>query len=124
MEKHFLNCHTEEAVKIRWRSLSKQYHPDVNKEPNAKEIFQEIEDERAKTLKSIWQKQGKNDQEIDIMLMDLIKDPNAMRSYVDQIVEKFSKADKPPSSAELFKHIFNDLMGKETKKNDQGKLDQ
>lgn len=113
MQNYFLNCHTEESVKIRFRALSKHHHPDVCKDANATEIFQEIERQRGETMKAIWKKSGKSDQEIEFMFEDLIKSTSALKSYTDKIADHFSNADKPPTFSEIFKFVFNDLVQKE-----------
>ena len=42
---HFQNINTLEELKSAYRKLAKQYHPDINKAPEALQIMKEINTE-------------------------------------------------------------------------------
>lgn len=123
-ENYFLNCNSEQAVKIRFISLSKKYHPDVNKDLTATEIFQTISNQRDETLRNLYKKSGKSDIEIDRMMKDVFEnlDLKNLGSLTDKLADKFSasqKGDKPPSFMDVFKMVVAELN---VNKNKQKKL--
>lgn len=117
MENYFLNCKTEESIKIRFRALSKRFHPDKNTSPGAKEIFQEISNERDRLLKQIYKSQGKTDHQIDKLMNEVFNefDFKNIDKLTDNLAENYSKRlieeGKEPTHMNVFKMLIGDLFG-------------
>lgn len=124
-EDYFLNCHSEESIKIRWRDLSKKWHPDKNKDPKAKEIFQEISNQRDKALRLFYKRSGLTDQEIDAKIDSFLEEifsgkfsEDKMNSIVEsmgkQILEEHDGKDL--SFGDIFKIVSDKFMAPGKKK--------
>lgn len=62
---YFVDCENECDVKTRYRSLAKNYHPDLG---GCKATMQEINLQYEKVLEKIYQKLGKSITEIELLL--------------------------------------------------------
>ncbi len=131
---HFLNCHTEESVKIRFKKLSKQLHPDKNGGTNeAKEKFQDMISERDEVLTKIYQKDGKTDAQIQEKIKDLFSEGismSGMESIGTAIAQKMARENpgKELSFADALKYTLEAFTGKKQidtpkKKEDPKKLE-
>jgi DnaJ-class molecular chaperone len=124
MEDYFLNCHSEESIKIRYRKLSKEFHPDKNPDPNALAIIQEINDQRDKALKVLYKKSGLSDVDIEAKLHSFVHefingDTSNMNNVAQSLTEKF-EAEHPGKELNfknLFPFVIEELMGAVTSKN-------
>lgn len=121
-EEYFLNCHTEESISIRFKSLAKKWHPDKNKNPEATEVFQEINKQREKALRDMLKRQGKTEFQTDEFLAAYFsKDKNKTDSMIENLTEsfvkKFEDSDKPPTFADAFKHVLGSFFPKTEGKN-------
>jgi DnaJ-class molecular chaperone len=115
MKDYFLNCHSEESIKIRFKMLSKEFHPDVNKDPGATEIMQEITSQRDQKLRDLYRQQGKSDQEID-ELLTTIWNPDSMDKYTDMVANRILESGKKPTFVDIFKMVAGDLFAAEERK--------
>lgn len=139
-ENHFLNCHSEESIKIRYRSLSKKWHPDKNKSPAAKSTFQEILRQRDEALRDVYRKLGLTDKEISAKIDDFLSSIletgkiKPSDDLVNSLADEFgaSMGDKEPSFADVLKFVSGKILpnakkkilGEDPKKDtDQKKLD-
>lgn len=120
MMDHFLNCHTEESIKIRFKSLSKQYHPDKNKTRDTTKIFQQILEQRDKALRAVWKKLGLDDRQIQERLQEFMIDylVKGDRSGVQEMGEALGKqffeqykGDKEPTFTDVLKFVGKNVMG-------------
>ena len=129
---YFLNCHTEEAVKIRWRQLALQYHPDrasklgADKEKEFSEIMKLVNDERDVTLVKIYRRSGAAEDAIQERLREFTRTMN-LKSLVSNgtaqsLMEKFQE--KNPgveigfnSAGLLFRFVIGEIFHAEKTKN-------
>lgn len=119
-ENYFLNCHTEESVKIRFKLLAKEHHPDKNKgnEVSAVKLFQEITNQRDNAIKKIYLKEGKSPEETEAALKTLIKDLDNFDFSNSQTVADSLTAELDAmygegnyTVAQVAKHVFGKLFG-------------
>lgn len=126
-EDYFLNCHTEESISIRFKSLAKKYHPDVNKAPEATKIFQEVNKQREASLRVVLSKSGKSDTDINDYISSMMKrDFKAADSLAEDMLDEFlqKNGDKEPNFADVLnftmKKYFGGLSKKSIDKNSPG----
>ncbi len=134
-ENYFLNCHSEESVKIRFRKLSVKLHPDKNSgDPDATKNFQEMLDQRDETLRTIYKKSGISDAQIETKLSNFMNDfasGDFSGSHVaaKTLEQKFREENpgKELNAANLFPFVVKNLIDAVSGKNklkgsDQKKL--
>jgi DnaJ-class molecular chaperone len=128
MNNYFLNCHTEESVKIRYRKLSKELHPDKNKEnPDATKKFQQMTDQRDAALRVIYRKAGLSDNDIEMKLRDFLSEfingnTANLNSIADEMAQRFKddNPDKEMNTKNVFAYVFKTMLGSLSAKNVSG----
>lgn len=115
MEKYFLNCHTEDSVKICFRQLSVKMHPDKNGSTDeSKEKFQEMIEERDKVLKKIYKSKGWSEADALFKIENIFSGesfkPQNVAAMANSLSEDFAKEhpDKEPN----FSNMMLFYMGK------------
>lgn len=121
-ENFFLNCHTEESISIRYKSLAKKWHPDVNKLPEATEVFQEIQKQRENAVTNLMRKHGKSEGDIHDYIQALKKrDKKAQASIIDSmandLAKKFENSEKPPTFMDALKMVLDGFNKKNNPNN-------
>lgn len=117
-ENYFLNCHSEESIKIRYRKLAIELHPDKNPDDSeAKANFQNMIDQRDQAIRKIYTKAGKSTEEMEKLLKDFIVDLDKLNfSSLDNIAKSFTEeldqmhGEGNYSVGQIFNHVFGKLL--------------
>ena len=95
----------KEEIKHKWRQLAKKYHPDINKNPDAKSIMQEIN----AAMETIAEKKP----ELKINKEYIRKEYEAIKKkYYEQKIPKKEKQPAPEDATTVDK-IYYDLLSDE-----------
>lgn len=115
-ENYFLNCHSLESIKIRFRDLSKKYHPDkTGDDPEALKIMQTVSDQRDEAIKRVMIKGGKSEAEIEDYIKVFVTDlatgtlnKNTMENIAEHLDKKYNgKATLGDVMKEVFSGFFS-----------------
>lgn len=132
MKNFFATCKDINQVKREYKKLSKKYHPDVNKSPDANEKFKEIVNERDKKIREIMRAEGKSEYDMQEVI-DNLGTADFMNSIhnaatgiaqelIDEGIIDKTKPDGGISFAKLFTHVLGKINKNLDEKPDQKKL--
>lgn len=109
----FLNCHTEDSIRTRYKHLALKLHPDKNRnDPEATKKFQDMISQRDRQIKKIYAKGGFiSDAELEARLYDFIQDLNnwnfgSANSMADQLVAEVLAENPNPTLGTVLKHML------------------
>lgn len=117
---YFLNCHSEESIRTRYKMLAMQLHPDRNPEDlHAKEKFQDMLEQRDRAFKAAYAKSGKSTAEIDELLQEFVLDLDKLSfKSLHKVAAKFAEGlPENASFGHTFFHVLDKLLQAEKTKN-------
>ena len=113
----FLNCHTEESIRTRYKHLALKLHPDRNRQdPEATKKFQEMISQRDRQIKKVLGKGGiLSDAELESRLYDFIQDLNNWKfnranSMADQLVAEVLAENPNPTLGAVLNHMLKRIF--------------
>jgi DnaJ-class molecular chaperone len=125
MEDYFLNCHSDESITTRFRSLAKKMHPDIaGNTPEANEAFRYLQLQRDEAFKKVHK--NLSSQDLHKALGDFVGQFDNFSAYLENVknmnftdigkgaLSEWGKNNpgKDPSYGDMFKLVLGKMIKK------------